>query len=138
MYCDRNTTWCGEMTIPAMVNDLPPFIQSIVNGLHHGSSTDQMNKLISMLREARMAKEKEEEKEMKREDEEVETESDNDKDIPTATNDQPVNGDPLVALEMKLKQFVTDQLTLLEQRLETKLNDLAKRVCNMESLNTNT
>ena len=93
-----------------------------------------------MLREARITKEKEQrqEKEKKQETEKENKELENDKEeseetvasLPLVTND-----DPLTALEMKLKQFVTEQLTLLEQKLETKLNNLVKRLDSLESVN---
>ena len=141
-----------------MVHNLPPVVQSIVNELHHGSSSgdlkgspsDSMNKLIAMLREARIAKEEEQRKTEKEENEEVERktekeneEVENDKKesnkreseetrepLPIVTDDN-----PLLALEMKLKQFFTEQLSLLEQKIETKLNNLVKRLDNLESIN---
>ena len=130
-----------------MVHNLPPVVQSIVNELHHGSSSgdlkgspsDGMNKLIAMLREARIAKEEEQRKTEKEENEEVENdkkesnkrESEETREpLPIVTNDN-----PLLALEMKLKQLFTEQLSLLEQKIETKLNNLVKRLDNLESIN---
>ena len=123
-----------------MVHNLPPVVQSIVNELHHGSSSgdmkgspsDNMNKLIAMLREARIAKE-EELRKTEKENEEVENDKkeseETSKPLPMVTDDN-----PLIALEMKLKQFITDQLLLLEQKIETKLNDIVKRLDNLESI----
>lgn len=134
-HLDRNTTWCNDMMSSlAMVHDLPPFVQSIVNGLHHGSPSDEMNKLIVMLRDARIAKEDEERKQMDTEDKEVindkkESEDRTESPLPI----YPTDDDPLTALEMKLKQVITEQLTLLEQRFEAKINNLVKRLDNLES-----
>ena len=132
---------------PASLADLPPFVQSVFNGLYSASSSDEMNKLIVMLREARIAKEEEERKEMERQNEQVEDDKkqSEDKAVPLPsivpandlTDDNPTDDDPLTALEIKLKQFITDQLTLLEQRIETKLNNVLKRLDNLESLNDN-
>jgi len=132
------------MATPAsleMLHNLPPFVHSIFNGLCHGSSSSgdmnsDMNKLLVMLREARIAKEEEERKEIEREHKEIEhdkeeSEEQSEDTLPVVTT----NADPLTALEIKLKQFVTDQLTLLEERLETKLNNLIKRLDNLESIN---
>lgn len=129
------------MTSASLAN-LPPFVQSMFNGLYSATSSDEMNKLIVMLREARIAKEEEERKEMERQNEQVEDDKEQPEDIAVPqpstivpANDSTDGGDPLAALEMKLKQFVTDQLTLLEQRIETKLNNVLKRLDNLESLN---
>lgn len=128
----------------AVIHNLPPFVQSIVNDLHSGPSPDEMNKLIVMLRQARVAKEEEERKAMERQNKEMERENEEMEDdkresedttVPLVSADDSANGDPLTALEMKLKQFITDQLTLLEQRLDTKLNSLVKRLDNLECLN---
>ena len=82
-----------------------------------------------MLREARIAKEDKD-----RENKEIENDKEeSEAPLPLVTDLS--NDDPLTVLEMKLTQFVTDQLTMLEQKLETKLNDLAKRLDNLESVN---
>ena len=120
-----------------MVHDLPPVVQSLVNGLHHGnssSSLNEMNKVIVMLREARIAKEEKERKEIERENKEIENDKEESEASLPLVTDIP-NDDPLAVLEMKLKQFVTKQLALLEQKLETKLNDLVKRLDHLESVN---
>ena len=137
----RNTAWSNNMA-PASLANLPPFVRSVFNGLYTTSSSDEMNKLIIMLREARIAKEEEERREMEEQNKEVE---DDDKEqpedivapLPTVPTNDCTDDEPLTALEMKLKQFITDQLTLLEQRIEFKLNSVLKRIDNLESLNTN-
>ena len=124
---------------PASLANLPPFVQSVFNGLYSSSSSDEMNKLIVMLREARIAKEEEERREMAKQNKEVEEEQPEDivAPLPTVPTNDCTDDEPLTALEMKLKQFITDQLTLLEQRIEFKLNNVLKRIDNLESLNTN-
>ena len=124
---------------PASLANLPPFVQSVFNGLYSSSSSDEMNKLIVMLREARIAKEEEERREMAKQNKEVEEEQLEDivAPLPTVPTNDCTDDEPLTALEMKLKQFITDQLTLLEQRIEFKLNNVLKRIDNLESLNTN-
>ena len=145
IHVHRNTPWYNPSSL---INDLPPIVQSLVNGLDHGnSSLDEMNKIIMMLRDARIAKEEierknakeeierknaKEEKERKETEKEIENEKE-ESEAPLVT-DIP-NNDPLTALEMKLKQFVTNQLALLEQKLETKLNNLVRRLDNLESVN---
>ena len=154
IHVHRNTPWYNPSSL---INDLPPIVQSLVNGLDHGNpSLDEMNKIIMMLRDARIAKEEierknakeeierknakeeierknaKEEKERKETEKEIENEKE-ESEAPLVT-DIP-NNDPLTALEMKLKQFVTNQLALLEQKLETKLNNLVRRLDNLESVN---
>ena len=96
-----------------------------------------------MLREARIAKE---EKERRKKEREHKEEINNDiVVIPSPmvsaddhdNDDDDDNDDPLIALEVKLKKFITDQLTLVEERFETKLNSLVKRLDNLESLSNN-
>lgn len=124
---------------PASLANLPPFVQSVFNGLYSTSSSDEMNKLIVMLREARIAKEEEERREMEKQNKEDDKEQPEDivAPLPTVPTNDCIDDEPLTALEMKLKQFITDQLTLLEQRIEFKLNNVLKRIDNLESLNKN-
>ena len=133
MFIHLYRSWYNK----SLVHDLPPIVQSLVNGLHHGSSSlDEMNKVIMMLRDARIAKEEKEKEEKERKEKETEKENKEiDKEESEALVTDIPDNDPLTALEMRLKQFVADQLTLLEQKLETKLNDLVKRLDNLESVN---
>lgn len=90
-----------------------------------------------MLKEARVAKEQEERKEMERQNKEIEEKEVEDTivPLPMVTTNGSTDDDPPTALEIKLKQFITDQMALLEQKIEIKLNNLVKRLDNLESLN---
>ena len=92
-----------------------------------------MMKLLTILKGARQAKEEEEEKRRAQEQlivQEAKPEETVKEATPVAQEE--TCNDSLIELEVKLKQFVLDQLGKLEQRIEGKLNELLERVENLE------
>jgi len=136
----RNRQWSNQL-IQQSLHDLPPFLHTLVNGLHdQPESVTQdssempcdMMKLLTILKGARQAKEEETKRkaselvlqEAKPELEETVEELK----VTPVTQEETCND----SLEVKLKQFVVDQLSKLEQKIESKLNELLERVENLE------
>ena len=88
-----------------------------------------MMKLLTMLKGARQAKEEEEEAKRKLVLQEAKRELEETIEEATPVTQEETCDD---SLEVKLKQFVMDQLSKLEQKIEAKLNELLERVENLE------
>jgi len=137
----RSRQWSTQL-IQQSVHDLPPFLHTLVNNLHDqppvGTQDSSempcdMMKLLTILKGARQAKEEEEEKRRAQEQlivQEAKPEETVKEATPVAQEE--TCNDSLIELEVKLKQFVLDQLGKLEQRIEGKLNELLERVENLE------
>ena len=91
-----------------------------------------MMKLLTMLKGARQAKEEEEEAKRKANELVLQEAKpgleDTIEEATPVTQEEKCND----SLEVKLKQFVVDQLNKLEQKIEAKLNELLERVENLE------
>ena len=91
-----------------------------------------MMKLFTILKGARQAKEEAKRKAHELIVQEAKPELEETVEEATPVTQEETCNDSLGELEVKLKQFVVDQLSKLEEKIEAKLNELLERVENLE------
>ncbi|XP_065919291.1 uncharacterized protein [Dysidea avara] len=141
---EMSRQWSTQL-IQQSLHDLSPFLHTLVNSLHDqphhqpaaGTQDSSempcdMMKLFTILKGARQAKEETKRKAHELIVQEAKPELEETVEEATPVTQEETCNDSLGELEVKLKQFVVDQLSKLEEKIEAKLNELLERVENLE------